>query len=201
MRLILVRHGKPETNGAATLANPPLSDIGRQQADYTAQYLRHEGIDAVIHSGMDRARDTAAPLAKLLSAEMASLTALGEIDRYGGRYANVESIRAQGEHEWQNFLRDPLGYFDVDEQQFIQETLAGFASLFQNQRRKTLAIFTHGFPINILLTHALGLDGIANFVPDYCSITRLTGSALDKLTVVSINETAHLSDHLAKEKL
>ncbi|XUU60570.1 histidine phosphatase family protein [Erythrobacter sp. HA6-11] len=193
MRLILVRHGQPDTAATGTAGNPPLSAAGREQSQRVCDYLSHEHIDLVIHSGLDRAHHTARPLIKRSGTSVRVIAELGEVDRYGGQYGNIETIRSKGEAEWQRFLADPIGYFGIDGDRFVAETLDGYRSIFAEYDRQTIAIFTHGFPINILLTHALGLEGIANFVPDYCSITRVTGSDLDRLTVVSVNETAHLA--------
>ncbi|MGD1953693.1 MAG: histidine phosphatase family protein [Sphingomonadales bacterium] len=197
MRLILIRHGKPETSSDFQASNPPLSAVGHHQARRVADFLKHEPIDHVIHSGMVRAEQTASPLAETLGLKAKVIANLGEVDRYGGAYANMESIRAKGDAEWKRFLADPVGYFGVDADKFRSETLDGFASIFREHERETLAIFAHGFPINILLSHVLGLEGMANFVPDYGSISRLSGSDIDTLTVVSVNETAHQADVLA----
>jgi broad specificity phosphatase PhoE len=198
MRLILVRHGQPQQPSQPGAGNPPLSALGRQQAQAVGAYLAKEPIDLVIHSGMHRAAETAAPLLAATGIRATTIAAIGEIDRYGGAYANIEMVKARGQAEWSRFLADPLGYFGIDARRFVAETLEGFASILDTHHRKTAVIFTHGFPINILLSHALGLKGYANFVPDYGSITRLTGSTLDRLRVVSINETAHLA-HLTVE--
>jgi len=198
MRLILVRHGQPRHLTQPGEGNPPLSADGHRQAAAVGTYLAREPIDLVIHSGMHRAAETAAPLLGALGIAATAIPALGEVDRYGGAYANIEMVKARGEAEWQRFLADPLGYFGIDSTRFVAETLEGFASIFAAHTRKTAVIFTHGFPINIILSHALGLEGFANFVPDYGSITRLSGGSLDRLTVVSINETAHLAT-LAQE--
>ena len=194
MRLILVRHGKPQGPVQPGAGNPPLSPDGHQQARAVGRFLAHEPIDLVIHSGMHRAAETAAPLLAALGISATTVPTLGEVDRYGGAYANIEMVRAKGEAEWARFLADPLGYYGIDSIRFVAETLEGFGSIFADHIRKTAVIYTHGFPINILLSHALRLEGFANFVPDYGSITRLAGSALDRLTVVSINETAHLGN-------
>jgi broad specificity phosphatase PhoE len=198
MRLILVRHGKPLGQSQPGAGNPPLAPVGHAQARAVGAFLAREPIDLVIHSGMHRAAETAAPLLGALGIAATTIPTLGEVDRYGGAYANIEMVKARGEAEWHRFLADPLGYFGIDSARFVAETLDGFGSIFAAHTRKTVVIFTHGFPINILLSHALGLAGHANFVPDYGSITRLTGGSLDRLTVVSINETGHLS-HLAAE--
>ena len=192
MRLILVRHGKPDS-GPDQAGNPPLSALGHEQARAAADFLAREHVDLIVHSGMERAAQTAEPFAKASGIAPLVLPDIGEVDRYGGSYANIEIVKAKGGSEWSRFLADPLGYFGVDGDRFVAETLAAFEQILDGHRRKTAAIFTHGFPINILLTHALGLDGVANFVPDYGSITRVTGSTLDRLTVVSVNETAHLA--------
>lgn len=198
MRLILVRHGKPQGPTQPGAGNPPLSADGHAQARAVGAFLAREPIDLVIHSGMHRAAETAAPLLAALEIAPITITALGEVDRYGGAYANIEMVKARGEAEWARFLADPLGYFGVDSTRFVAETLEGFASIFAAHHRKTAVIFTHGFPINILLSYALGIEGNANFVPDYGSITRLTGGSLDRLAVVSINETAHLGALVAE---
>lgn len=198
MRLILVRHGQPQHLTQPGAGNPPLSAAGHRQAQAVGTFLAQEPIDLVVHSGMHRAAETAAPLLAATGIRATAIAAIGEVDRYGGAYANIEMVKARGEAEWARFLADPLGYFGIDAARFVAETLEGFGSILASHHRKTAVIFTHGFPINILLSHALGLQGYANFVPDYGSITRLTGGALDRLTVVSVNETAHLA-HLAAE--
>ena len=193
MKLILVRHGKPETQAGATPANPPLSALGREQAGHVGQYLAETAVDAIFHSGMARAAGTAQPLADRFAIVPEAIANLGEVDRYGVDYAYAEIIRARGEAEWRRFLGDPIGYFGIDPKRFRSETLDAYADLLARRHLETVAIFTHGFPINILLGQALGLDGMGHFLPDYGSITRLAGSSLDRLAVVSVNETAHLS--------
>jgi broad specificity phosphatase PhoE len=53
-----------------------------------------------------------------------------------------------------------------------------------------VAVFTHGLPINLVLSHALGLPRLTHFPPHYGSLTRLHGRRPDALNVVSVNETA-----------
>lgn len=193
MKLILVRHGKPETLSGRTPANPPLSAAGKQQSEDVARYLAEAQIDAIVHSGMERAKGTAKPLAERLKLVPLVIGNLGEVDRHGGEYANAEIIRARGAEEWRRFLKDPISYFGIDPAKFRSETLAAYAELLASPDINTVAIFTHGFPINILLSHALGIDGFGHFLPDYGSITRVSGTSLERLAIVSVNETGHLS--------
>lgn len=60
MFLYLIRHGDPDYE------NDCLTDLGRRQAQLVGERLSHEGITEIFSSPMGRARETAAPLAKLL---------------------------------------------------------------------------------------------------------------------------------------
>jgi broad specificity phosphatase PhoE len=196
MQLILVRHGHPEVPTSGHTGNPPLSARGHAQAMQAAAVLKAEGIDRIVSSGMRRADATAAPLGEALGLAIELCPELGEVDRWGGAYAGIDTIRQKGRAEWARFLDAPLAYFGVDPDRFRAETLAGFRTVMDAGGGDRIAIFTHGFPINILLSHALGLRHDARFVPGYGSITRLAGRSLDALTVVSVNESGHIPEAL-----
>ena len=65
MELLFIRHALPirreVTEGAA---DPPLSDIGHQQAQLLTDYLASEHIDAIYASPLKRAVETAQPLSE-----------------------------------------------------------------------------------------------------------------------------------------
>lgn len=195
-QLILVRHGQPDVAATGGKANPPLTTRGHAQARAAATILASEPIDRIVSSGMTRADDTAAPLATALAKPIETLFGLGEIDRLGGPYVSIDAIRDKGHEEWRRFLAAPLTYFGIDAAKFRHETLTAFEVIMNGEASETVAIFTHGFPINILLAHVLGLENEARFVPTYASITRLAGRSLDALTVISVNETGHIPEGL-----
>jgi broad specificity phosphatase PhoE len=192
MQLILVRHGQPDVPANGHSGNPPLSARGREQAQHAARVLKYEGIDRILSSGMQRADSTAQALADATGHSIDIHPHLGEVDRYGGNYASIEAIREKGPAEWARFQAAPLAYFGVDADQFRKETLSAFAEVLGQNSARKVAIFTHGFPINLLLAHVLGLPDEARFVPFYASISRLTGATLDDLTIISINENGHI---------
>jgi len=194
--LILVRHGQPDLVATQGGGNPPLTARGHQQAQAAATVLAEERIDRIVSSGMIRADHTAAPLANTLNQPVEILHGLGEIDRLGGPYVSIDAIREQGADEWRKFVAAPLAYLGIDAAQFRAETLEAFASALNGGGTEMVAVFTHGFPINILLSHALGLESEARFVPSYASITRLSGRSLDALTVISVNEVGHIPEAL-----
>ena len=63
MIVVLVRHAEPATGGD----NPGLSAAGRRRAATLAEMLAGAGITAIFTSELRRTKDTAAPLAALLS--------------------------------------------------------------------------------------------------------------------------------------
>jgi broad specificity phosphatase PhoE len=196
VQIILVRHGQPEVPRTPPTGNPPLSLHGHAQARHAANALKTERIDRIVSSGMLRADATAKPLADALGLKIEVHPDLGEVDRWGGEYANIETIREKGAEEWRRFLAAPLNYFGIDADKFRAETLDAFRAVTMGDNDSKIAIFTHGFPINIVLSHALGLNNDARFVPGYASLTRLSGRSFDALTVVSINEHGHIPEGL-----
>ena len=194
--LILIRHGQPDVPTSGHTGNPPLTVRGHEQAAYAAAALRKEPISRIYSSGMIRADETAAPLAKALNLPIDTHEGLGEIDRWGGDYVSIDAIRQKGADHWRMFLADPFTYLQIDGDKFRSETLAAFDQILDAPGEGAVAIFTHGFPINILLARALGLNNDARFVPSYASFSRLAGRKLDALTVVSVNESGHIPEVL-----
>jgi broad specificity phosphatase PhoE len=69
-QLILVRHGQQQwpdhqTATVGDWVDPPLSDLGRQQAAAVAKYLAEEPVTAVYSSQLKRAFDTGQAIAEL----------------------------------------------------------------------------------------------------------------------------------------
>ena len=144
MELILVRHGHRDVPLQSHTGNPPLSARGIQHALHVATALKVEPIERIVSSGMRRADATAEPLADALGLVVETHADLGEIDRWGGEYANVETIRQKGPEELQRFRDAPIAYFGIDADRFRRETLAAFRSILHDNTGAKTAIFTHG---------------------------------------------------------
>ena len=68
-RILLVRHGESIWNAAGRwqgAANPPLSEAGRAQARALAAGVLDEGVDSIVTSDLDRARETGRIVAEAL---------------------------------------------------------------------------------------------------------------------------------------
>lgn len=81
MELYLIRHGQSTNNaGLPHIADPPLSNLGKQQAYYAGKALQGEGISRLYCSPMLRALQTAEIIGGLLSLAPHVYTGLHEWD-------------------------------------------------------------------------------------------------------------------------
>ena len=82
MELILVRHALPVRHEVTEgTADPGLSEDGLAQSRHLADYLAAETIHAIYSSPMQRAVQTAAPLAERLGLPVTILEDVAEYDR------------------------------------------------------------------------------------------------------------------------
>jgi broad specificity phosphatase PhoE len=94
----LVRHGQTPLNESGVLRgllDPPLDDVGHQQARRLGAVLGSRGLSAVAASPLRRARETAQPVADRAGLEVATDRRL--VDRDYGRWAGTsrESVVAR----------------------------------------------------------------------------------------------------------
>ena len=95
MELLLIRHGLPErvVNEDATPADPPLSKVGRDQAERVAAWLAGTSIDRIYSSPLRRARETAAPLATRHALELQIADGVREYDADSDFYIPMEELK------------------------------------------------------------------------------------------------------------
>jgi probable phosphoglycerate mutase len=192
MRLILVRHGRPDEDDAETPHDPPLNEEGWRQARLVARLLEPEGVTRIVASPLRRAQQTAGPLAERLGLPPETMDLWAEADRGMNRYRSTESLRAEGGETWSRFLADPIGYLGSDPASFRAGVLSALGATVAHEAPSArVAVFTHGLPINVVLSHALGLESIIRFLVGYGSVTRLRHFGDGRFGVASINETGH----------
>jgi broad specificity phosphatase PhoE len=202
MKIVLVRHGRPDEEDTVSPHDPPLRAEGWGQARAAARALAAVGITRIVASPLQRAQQTAVPLSELLGLPVHTIDGWAEADRHAARYRSTETLRAMGEDRWKQFLADPIGFLGGNEAQFRAGVLGALEQVLrEGGERDHVAVFTHGLPINVVLSGVLSLPSIVRFQPGYGSITRLR--ARDKLAVdvnglsiISVNESGH---HAARE--
>ena len=124
MKLILVRHGRPNETDPEKPNDPPLNLDGWRQARAAADLLSGEGVTRIIASPLLRARQTAAPLAERLGLAVDIIEGWAEADRGAQRYRSTETLRAEGQAAWAEFLRDPIRYLGSDPETFKANVLS-----------------------------------------------------------------------------
>jgi probable phosphoglycerate mutase len=191
MRLTLVRHGRPDEDDLRRPQDPGLRADGRQQAQAVAALLADEGVTRVVSSPMTRARETALPLAERLALPLDIVDGWAEADRHLARYRSTETLRALGDAEWNRFLADPVRYLGHDPARFTADVLGALQVVRDAPEDAHVVVFTHGLPINVVLSHILGLERIIHFQPGYGSVTRLRTRGAERIGIVSVNESGH----------
>ncbi len=191
MKLTLVRHGRPDEDDATRPHDPPLRADGQRQAQAVAALLAGEGVTRIVASPLLRAHQTALPLAARLGLPVDTVDGWAEADRHLTRYRSTETLRALGDTEWTRFLADPVRYLGGDPAAFRSAVLGALADSIASERDAHVAVFTHGLPINVVLSQVLGLPRIIHFQPGYGSVTRLRARDATNIGVISVNESGH----------
>jgi broad specificity phosphatase PhoE len=196
---MLIRHGRPNEGDVQSPNDPPLNAEGWRQAQAAAELLATEGITRIVASPMLRAQQTAAPLAKRLSLPVDTMEGWAEADRRATRYRSTETLRAEGGEAWARFLQDPIRYLGAEPDAFRAGVLDALQAIAAAEGRTSrVVVFTHGLPINVVLSHALGLTSITNFLVGYGSVTRIRRRDGGCYGVASVNETGHQKSDVGK---
>ena len=90
-RLIVIRHGQSKGNCGGFFTgsvNVELTDLGRRQAQLVADFLKDYKIDKVYSSDLDRAYETALPIAEPRGLTVEKVPGIREIN--GGKWENME---------------------------------------------------------------------------------------------------------------
>lgn len=199
--LLLVRHGQSEAYvEGRTFAlvdghgDPPLSDVGREQAMRVCDRLADAGIDAIYVTTLRRTVQTAAPLAERLSVTPHVEPGLREVylgEWEGGLYrkmvADFHPIaqRMFAEERWDVIPgAESLVSFDGR----VRAAIGRIATERAGQR---VAVFTHGGVIGQALALATGSRPFAFNAADNASISRVIVTQ-EKWYIRTFNDTAHL---------
>lgn len=224
MQIVLVRHGQPEwMREGLGVNNPPLTDIGQQQAERTAARLaaeiaegRAEPFDRVLVSPILRAQQTAAPICAALDATPTTAEWLEEIrnpEAWDGTPAEeIEEVFATARHRHLDELWDGLPGGESF-RAFHQRVTSGlrrwlvaegatpstpFPALWNLPApERRVLIVAHGGTNAVILTGLLGIEPVPweweRFVTFHASVTELRPSALGGAHAFSLYRLSDLS--------
>ena len=106
-RVLLVRHGQSEWNADGRWqgqADPPLTDLGRQQAFHASRNLGV--VDAIVASDLQRAADTAMIISETLGVGPVVIDP-GLRERDAGEWSGL--TRVEIDRDWPGYLDPPQG--------------------------------------------------------------------------------------------
>ena len=192
MELLLIRHALPvRVELVEGPADPPLADLGHRQAQALAEWLAGEPIDAIYTSPMQRAVETAVPLADATGLGPVVDEDLAEYDRHASEYIPMEELRAEGGERWEQAVADwQAGTVDMD--QWFDAVVAAVERVVAAHPGQTVAIVAHGGVVNAYLASILGIGKRLFFEPGYTSISRVVAARSGERQLRSVNEVAHL---------
>ncbi|MDT5136501.1 MAG: hypothetical protein QOD58_763 [Mycobacterium sp.] len=200
MQLLLVRHALPLRSDHGEGSDPDLSETGFQQAARLPDALTRYPVSRVLSSPQRRAIQTAEPVAAGRELTVEIDDRLAEYDRDLSSYIPVEQIRTEFPEEW---ARMALGHLPsaVDEDAFRARVRAAVDDLVAGaDPDETIAAFSHGGVINVVLHEILGTARLLSFPIDYTSVTRLLFSRTGQATVATVNSTEHVWDLLPRNQ-
>jgi broad specificity phosphatase PhoE len=182
-RIYLIRHARPSTSWGGDDDDPGLDDQGWAQARAAAgallalpELVRPTQVAA---SPLRRCRETAAPFAEAIAAEVSIVPAVGEIPTPAGLDPAERGpwLRLAFSGSW----RDVEGDLDYEAWRLgVVEAVAA---------RPGAAIFSHFVAINAVVTALQGLERMIVLRPDHASITTLELGD-DGLRVVELGREA-----------
>ena len=193
--VLLVRHGQTPTTGKLLPGRAPglhLSDVGRQQAEVAAERLSAlRKVDAVYASPLERARETAAPIARAAGQRVTVDKGLLECDF--GDWTGAELSKLMKLPEWTTVQRSPSTFRFPSGESFTEmqtRMVSAIDRLCAKHRGGTIVCVSHADPIKAAVAHAMGthIDLFQRIVIGTCSVSAIAYSPAGPI-VLTVNST------------
>jgi len=193
--VLFVRHGQTPSTGQRLPGRAPglhLSDAGRDQATAAATRVAElKRVDAIYTSPLERARETAAPIATARELKPAVNRGLLECDF--GDWTGAELKKLMKLPEWRTVQGYPSGFRFPGGESFVemQDRMVGAVDrLVAKHRGGVIVCVSHADPIKAAVAHALGthLDLFQRIVISTCSVTAVAYRAGGPV-VLTVNST------------
>ena len=181
--VLLVRHGNTPTTGKVLPGRAKglhLSDVGRGQADAAAQRIAALArVDAVYCSPLERARETAAPIAAARG--LRARIDRGLLECEFGDWTGADLARLMKKPEWATVQRAPSTFRFPNGESFTEMQVRMVSALDRLRSAHpggTIVCVSHADPIKAAVAHAVGthLDLFQRIVISTCSISALAWS-------------------------
>ena len=197
VQVLLIRHALPLRTQAGEGADPELAEAGWEQARRLPAALSRYPISRLLSSPQRRAVQTAEPVAAVTGLPIDIDERLAEYDRRMSHYIPLEQVRTERPGDWERMSQGELPSV-VDAGEFRTRVWAGLRDAIADaDHDQTIAVFSHGGVINVVLHEVLGTAKPLSFPIDYASITLLRCSRRGDFTVGGVNTIEHVWDLLS----
>jgi probable phosphomutase (TIGR03848 family) len=192
--ILLIRHGENGFVGkrmAGRLPDVHLNENGRRQADEVAQALARAPIRAIYSSPMERARETAAPLAQVLGLEVQIVPGLNELDMGEWQGRTLKQLRRL--KAWKTIQTQPSAFRFPGGASFAEaqaHAAAELQAIAARHPEDLVACFTHADVIRLVTAYFLGLplDSFQRLGADTASLTVVMLGKEGQIAVPRINQ-------------
>jgi probable phosphoglycerate mutase len=199
--VLLVRHGTTPTTGKmlpGRAGGLHLSEKGQAQAAAAAERIALLGKApaAVYASPLERARETAAPIARALGLRVRAAPGLVEVDV--GQWTEKPLTRLYRTREWPTVQRWPGGFRFPGGESFAEMSVRAMDAvlgLVADHPGQTIVAVSHADPIKAIVAASAGMpiDLMQRLVVSPCSISAILFTAGGPV-VLSVNSTGSLDE-------
>lgn len=199
MRMILVRHGESVGNFENRLQGQEdydLTELGKLQAERTAERLHSLGVSAVYSSHLLRARHTGLTVGERLGVTPGIIEDVSEYhfgEMSGATYAEVRERFGAIANPAERVYPGEEG-----REVFFDRVTRAVWRVADDHPEETVAIVSHGGPIALFCQAALGLPykRPMPFAIDNCSLNTIEIESVEgdvrRMLVVGLNDVCHL---------
>ena len=193
--VLFVRHGQTPTTGATLPGRTPglhLADKGVAQAQAAAQRIAAlDSVAAVYASPLERTRETAKPIARVLKLRVRQSLGLIECDFGAWTGKKLDDLRKKP--EWKQVQRYPSGFRFPRGESFAEmqsRALDTVHRLVAAHPKQTIVAVSHADVIKAIVASATGthLDLFQRIVVSPCSITAILYTSEGPI-VLTVNST------------
>lgn len=197
--IFLIRHCQPNYKLQLELGDDlmPLSKTGLKQRKYLSDRLLKMKIDRIYTSDLERAKESAADLAKRSKKRIVIDADLNEVD--WKHWRNIKYFNMSEEGRKKRFEKH--GEFDHQLDRLQANARRVFAQIYKKNVFKKVAVFCHGNLIKSLLTGILNAD-VIGFLSMEIYPSSITELIIDKngyIKIIYINDVTHLPQQPARE--